>query len=96
MSFNEEKQRRMEIRRDIGNRKVEVSQSLPHSSHPYLGAHACFNCQKSFKLSYEKKHVCPNCGSNIYRMGRSFKATKHGDREQWKKVQKLYALGFRF
>lgn len=96
MASNEEKQRRMKIRRDIGNRKVGVSQSPPHSSSLHSGAHACFNCQKSFKLSYEKEHVCPNCGNKIYRMGRSFKAPKRRDREQWTKVQKLYALGFRF
>jgi hypothetical protein len=29
-------------------------------------------------------------------MGRSFKAPKRGNHEQWRKVQKLYALGFRF
>jgi DNA-directed RNA polymerase subunit RPC12/RpoP len=96
MASNKEKQRRMEIRRNIGNRRVRVSQSLPHSFYPYLGAHACFNCQKSFKLSYEKDHVCPECGKKIYLMGRSFKAPRHSDCEQWKKVQKLYALGFRF
>lgn len=96
MTSREEKQRRMEIRRDIGNREVGVPQSLPLSSYPYLGAHACFNCQKSFKLSYEKDHLCPECGDKIYLMGRSFKAPKRENREQWKKVQKLYALGFRF
>jgi DNA-directed RNA polymerase subunit RPC12/RpoP len=96
MASNEEKQRRMEIRRDIGNRKVGVSHTLPHSSHAYLGAHACFNCRKSFKLSYEEEHICSNCGNKIYLMGRSFKAPKRRDLEQWKKVQKLYALGFRF
>jgi DNA-directed RNA polymerase subunit RPC12/RpoP len=96
MASNEEKQRRMEIRRDIGNRKVGVPQSLSHSFYPYLGAHACFNCQKSFKLSYKKDHICPDCGGKLYLMGRSFKAPSRGDREQWRKVQKLYALGFRF
>ncbi len=29
-------------------------------------------------------------------MGRAFKAPKHRDDEQWRKVQTLYALGFRF
>lgn len=96
MASNEEKQRRMEIRRGIGNREVRPSQALPRSSYAYLGAHACFNCQKSFKLNYEKDHVCPDCGRKIYLMGRSFKAPKRGNHEQWKKVQKLYALGFRF
>jgi DNA-directed RNA polymerase subunit RPC12/RpoP len=97
MIRKKEKHRRMEIRRDIGNRKIEsVSQFFPNSSYPYLVAHACFNCQKSFKLSCEKNHVCPECGGTIYLMGRAFKSPKRGDYEQWRKVQKLYALGFRF
>ena len=29
-------------------------------------------------------------------MGRTFKAPKRGDLEQWLKVQSLYAYGFRF
>ncbi len=32
----------------------------------------------------------------IHLMGRAFKAPKRNDDEQWRKVQKLYALGFRF
>jgi DNA-directed RNA polymerase subunit RPC12/RpoP len=96
MTSNAEKQRRMEIRRDIGNRKVTGFQSLAHASYLSLGAHACFDCQKSFKLSCQHEHVCPNCGNKIFLMGRSFKAPKRGDHEQWQKVKKLYALGFRF
>ncbi|MGL5806127.1 MAG: hypothetical protein ACRC2R_02720 [Xenococcaceae cyanobacterium] len=95
MSRKEEKQRRMEIRREINNRQVRRNSSL-HHSYPYLGSHACFNCQKSFKLSYKKEHICPECSSAVYLMGRAFKTPKRGDSEQWKKVQKLYALGFRF
>lgn len=95
MADKKEKHRRMQIRRNIGNRKVEpVSQSSHQSSYQYLVAHACFNCQKSFKLSYEKANVCPECGLAIYLMGRAFKTPKRGDHQQWRKVQKLYALGF--
>jgi DNA-directed RNA polymerase subunit RPC12/RpoP len=92
----QEKQRRMEIRRGMGNRKVNGFQPPPHPSSSYLGAHACFHCQKSFKLSYQKDHICPNCGNKIYLMGRAFKAPKRSDHEQWQKVKILYALGFRF
>jgi DNA-directed RNA polymerase subunit RPC12/RpoP len=92
---NEEKNRRMELRREIGNRKVKgISSPSPRTA--YLMAHACFNCRKSFKLSCEKSHVCPECGELIRLMGRAFNAPKRNDDEQWRKVQKLYALGFRF
>ncbi len=97
MSRNQEKHRRMEVRRDIGNRQVgSTSQFSTGYFYPYLIAHACFSCQKSFKLSCEKEHICPECGGTVYLMGRAFKAPKRRDDEQWRKVQKLYALGFRF
>lgn len=93
----EEKHRRMKIRRDIGNRQAKLMAQVPfHFANAYLVAHACFSCQKSFKLSQEEDRVCPECREKIYPMGRAFKAPKRGDRQQWKKVQKLYALGFRF
>ena len=87
----------MEIRRDIGNRQVgSISQFSTGYFYRYLTAHACFSCQKSFKLSCDKEHICPQCGKTAYLMGRAFKAPKRRDDEQWRKVQKLYALGFRF
>jgi DNA-directed RNA polymerase subunit RPC12/RpoP len=92
---NEEKNRRMELRRKIGNQKFKEIPS-PSLRTTYLAAHGCFNCRKSFKLSYEKSHICPECGEPVYLMGRTFKAPKRSDDEQWRKVQKLYALGFRF
>ena len=86
----------MELRRDVGNRKICSAPALPFSSRSYLTAHACFSCRKSFKLSYGEGHVCPECSKAIYLMGRAFKAPKQRNDEQWRKVQKLYALGFRF
>ncbi|MFN6568866.1 hypothetical protein [Dendronalium sp. ChiSLP03b] len=101
MSRKEEKNRRMEIRRDIGNRQITTDSPITtYYSYPYLVAHACFSCQKSFKLTYqkdcEKERICPECGKAVYLMERAFKTPKRSDDEQWKKVQKLYALGFRF
>lgn len=40
--------------------------------------------------------VCPTCQGTMYRMGWSFHAPKKSNVEQWKKVQFLYAEGFRF
>lgn len=97
MLRRQEKHRRMEIRRNIGNRQVGSNLQLSVGYfYPYLSAHACFSCQKSFKLSCDKEHICPQCGETVYLMGRAFKAPKRRDDEQWRKVQKLYALGFRF
>lgn len=87
----------MAIRRDIGNRKINEMPTSKTSPHPlYLVAHACFSCQKSFKRAPKRDHVCPECGGPAYRMGRAFKSPKQRDDDQWRKVQMLYALGFRF
>ncbi len=97
MTSRDEKQRRMEIRRKVGSRSlpkhVETQQGPD-----YLVAHACFDCRKSFKKAREREQVfvCPNCGSKLYSMGRSFKAPKKDHLEKWCKVQSLYAYGFRF
>jgi hypothetical protein len=92
-----EKSRRMMIRCDIGNREIKAKPTSSTSHRPsYLVAHACFNCRKSFKRHPTHEHVCPECGGPAYWMGRAFKAPKQKDHEQWRKVQILYALGFRF
>ena len=97
MPGKNEKHRRMAIRRDIGNRKLTKGPPADASLHPpYLVAHVCFNCQKSLKLTPEHDHLCPECGGRVYSMGRAFKTPKRSDKEQWCKVQMLYALGFRF
>lgn len=97
MTTKDEKQRRMQIRRDTGSRVVPEPRPRPKGP-DYLVAHACFVCRKSFKraLEADRDPVCPECGGAIHAMGRSFKAPKKGDTEQWRKVQALYANGFRF
>jgi hypothetical protein len=62
----------------------------------YLIAHACFECRKSLKVRMEGASVCPECGGPLHAMGRSFKAPKRTDAEQWKKVEALWSAGFRF
>jgi hypothetical protein len=60
-------------------------------------AFACFTCPASFKRDDENESAkCPNCGGPLHRMGWSFHAPPKSDSEQWKKVQILYAEGFRF
>jgi hypothetical protein len=99
-AMNDEKYRRMELRKANGTREVKpiVSPSY-HRGPEYLIAHACFPCRKSFKmlpLESDKAHKCPDCEGLVYEMGRSFTAPKKTDIKQWKKVYGLYVEGFRF
>lgn len=92
-----EKRRRMALREVLGTRTVsplEPKQALAIS--PYLIAHACFECRKSFKRGSDEAAACPDCGGKLHEMGRSFRVPRREDEEQWRKVQKLFALGFRF
>jgi hypothetical protein len=100
MNSGVEKQRRMELRRKLGYRAIPdwpVPKAQPHGGR-YLIAHACFRCRCSFKVSPrpDRKAVCPKCSGPMFEMGRSFKAPPSRDKEQWLKVQALYAAGFRF
>ncbi|MDD7973855.1 hypothetical protein, partial [Roseinatronobacter alkalisoli] len=53
--------------------------------------------RKSWKMTAcEKGNVCPHCGKAVFEMGRSFKAPRKSDTEQWQKVQRLWEAGFRF
>ncbi len=104
MSINLEKHRRMELRKATGTRVIRPPKPVSfHRGPEYLVAHACFNCRKSYKrpVEYSDKeptpcHSCPDCGECMHEMGRSFKAPKAGDKRQWRKVQILFAAGFRF
>lgn len=99
MAFNEEKYRRMELRKATDSRIIEPAKTPPYNNGPeYLIAHACFECRKSFKqpVGDAMEHVSPECCGPAYEMGRSFTSPKASDIKQWKKVQGLYAAGFRF
>lgn len=97
MSTESEKWRRKEIRRALKAalplRKVTYTPSAP-----YLVAHACFACRKSFKVRQREEPVviCPQCGEELHWMGRTFRAPALSNAEQWSKIQALYAHGFRF
>jgi hypothetical protein len=94
-----EKQRRMELRRATGSRAIpKPVRSNTSRTSPYLIAHACFDCQISMKRTPQAagSQRCPSCGGRCYEMGRSFRAPKKTDQEQWNKVRILFAYGFRF
>ncbi|WP_162932517.1 hypothetical protein [Solimonas sp. K1W22B-7] len=98
MNTNTEKWRRMALRRALGTRKPSPSKGVVALAESYLVAHACFACRKSFKIHPRQDAAarCPQCSKEIHWMGRSFKAPAMGNTEQWRKVQALYAYGFRF
>lgn len=68
----------------------------------YRVAHACFDCRRSLKIASNpdvadaKAPACPGCAAPLSWMGRSFKAPRRSDTEQWKKVEALWRAGFRF
>ncbi|MCF6219974.1 MAG: hypothetical protein L3J65_02580 [Robiginitomaculum sp.] len=104
MVTNEEKSRRMSIRKDMGNRPLSehskrATGAIPKIKGPdYLVAHACFECRKSYKypINTDNHPVCPQCRIALCEMGRAFKAPKKSDVAQWKKVKKLWDAGYRF
>lgn len=94
-----EKYRRMELRRDIGNRNFGFAvRTFSSTVRGYLIAHACFECRVSYKRVPRDEQVatCPECRGPAYQMGRSFKAPPRSNEEQWLKVRILFAYGFRF
>ncbi|RFA26237.1 hypothetical protein CAI21_17305 [Alkalilimnicola ehrlichii] len=98
MVGNEEKYRRMALRRAEGYREPSPPKRPVAAAESYLVAHACFTCRKSFKVHprEEGKAKCPSCAGELHVMGRSFKAPPMKDKEQWMKVQALFAHGLRF
>jgi hypothetical protein len=90
-------QQRMDARRANGNRKVHgVAVQPTHRGADYLIAHACFDCRKSWKMSGDHDHQCPECQKPLSMMGRSFRTPSRLKRDQWEKVQRLWEAGFRF
>lgn len=68
--------------------------------YPYLFSYACFTCRKSFKqplrneglpvptqqLRQISDHKCPECGDNLWNMGRKFKPPRKDDEAAWQWV----------
>ena len=94
------KAQRMELHRELGVRKPKPVPSIAQRPSPaYLVAHACFACRTSRKrapTSDGSPRRCSTCGGPAHFMGRSFRAPRRDDVDQWTKVQTLYAHGFRF
>ncbi len=96
MTTKQEKARRMRLRRRVGARAEPQLPAPRGPTSPYSIAHACFCCRKSFKIVKTDTPTCPDCAGSLHQMGRSFKAPKKSDAEQWKKVEKIWHAGFRF
>ena len=85
----------MALRHGTGNRPEPRATARPGGA-AYLIAHACFDCRKSWKVTPDRDAPCPECGHPLAEMGRSFRAPKKSDVEQWAKVRALWNNGFRF
>jgi hypothetical protein len=87
----------MEHRRLNGTRAVRKAARPSKTSETasYLIAHACFDCRVSTKRVPHTvgSRRCPSCGGYSYEMGRSFRAPRRSDQEQWNKVRLLFAYG---
>ena len=88
----------MRIRRAIGNRRPPAPWTPPQSIWGVRRtAYACFACRISVKQNWDaERRVCGRCAGELHSMGWSFHAPPASDREQWRKVQTLFAEGFRF
>ena len=88
---------RTELSRQVRSRALPRRASISVGGPAYRIAHACFECCRSFKFAPRDSALkCPRCGRKLYHLGRSFRAPKSGDAEQWEKVRRLVAAGFRF
>jgi len=96
MPDTDERLRRMELRRQLKADRAPDPPPEPRRGPAYLVAHACFGCRKSWKVRPSDAVSCPQCGSPLSEMGRSFRAPRHSDAEQWEKLRALWSAGFRF
>jgi DNA-directed RNA polymerase subunit RPC12/RpoP len=90
----------MELRKAIGNRKIEMPPHPPfHRGAEYLSHYACFDCRKSFKqnpIESDHPHVCPDCAEKLSDMGRDFRPPRKAAKDSWEVARRLYDAGFRF
>lgn len=97
MNRRSDKTRRMQLRRDIGNR-LPPAPWTPVRSAPYLRPYACFRCRRSFKRASTTAAVlaCPRCAGPAIGLTRKFKPPRHDDLKQWAKAEALVRHGFLF
>ena len=100
--MDEEKQRRMTLRRETGTRKLPTPQEK-YIGPEYAMSFACFTCRTAQKRHFEADPCdypntmeCPICKDQMINLGRHFKAPKKSDLNQWKKVKYLVNHGFIF
>jgi hypothetical protein len=98
MNRSAEKTRRMQLRRDIGNRVLTPAVKSDRSASLYLHPYACFRCRRSFKRGSRTAVIltCPRCAGPAIGLTRKFKPPRHDDLKQWAKVEALVRHGFLF
>lgn len=109
MAKRSEKARRAELRKTAGLKRYSElfaerqlreqdlgPKDLRRSA--FLVSFACFACRKCFKKPFVPDHQykCPQCAQEMAHMGRSFKAPRRTETQQWEKVQRLWSAGYRF
>ena len=100
--MNEEKQRKMILRREAGYRDLPEPRVEVRGSE-YAMSFACFTCRTAQKRHFEATPndypttmECPVCKDQMINLGRHFKAPKKSNISQWKKVKYLVDHGFVF
>ena len=102
MAFNEEKHRRMELRKSTGTRVIKQQATVIRRAE-YAMSFVCLKCKTSNKrhfnvppCDYPETMTCPICKEESINLGRNFKAPRKNDLAQWKKIEYLIDHGFYF
>jgi hypothetical protein len=60
----------------------------------------CFNCRKSFNISYkqlsEETTICPQCGGGLIYLNQKFQPPSQEDIKSWTVAEFLYKNGFAY
>jgi predicted RNA-binding Zn-ribbon protein involved in translation (DUF1610 family) len=77
-------------------RKVFKQPSLKGASGHFVPSTQSKASQAKIKAVDASRFACPQCGNPMEIMGRNFKAPRHANQREWKKIKLLVQNGFRF
>lgn len=103
MTGSSDRQRRMELRRSVGNRKVNEFPvgTAVHRRRPYTRTYACLACRETRKRvvdwpDYPDRLPCPTCGGLAFWMSYRFRSPPKDDLKAWRVIEAVVAQGFRY